>query len=72
MAQSWPLDSQMAVKNKKKLESSKSSIKDLFNDVLNDTKGFKHQITLKVMLKKTSRMVKLNSSQFISIQQQKQ
>ena len=34
------------------LEASKSSIKDLFNDLLNETKGFKYQITLKVMLKK--------------------
>ena len=31
---------------------SKSSIKDLFNDLLNETKGFKYQITLKVSLKK--------------------
>ena len=36
----------------KQLEASKSSIKDLFNDLLNETKGFKYQITLKVMLKK--------------------
>ena len=34
------------------LEASKSSIKDLFNDVLNETKGFKYQITVKVLLKK--------------------
>ena len=34
------------------LEASKSSIKDLFNDLLNETKGFKYQITLKVLLKK--------------------
>ena len=34
------------------LEASKSSIKDLFNDLLNETKGFKYQITLKVVLKK--------------------
>ena len=34
------------------LEASKSSIKDLFSDVLNETKGFKYQITLKVLLKK--------------------
>ena len=30
------------------LEASKSSIKDLFNDLLDETKGFKYQITLKV------------------------
>ena len=34
------------------LEASKSSIKDLFSDLLNETKGFKYQITLKVTLKK--------------------
>ena len=34
------------------LETSKSSIKDMFSDLLNETKGFKYQITLKVMLKK--------------------
>ena len=34
------------------LEASKSSIKDLFNGLLNETKGFKYQITVKVLLKK--------------------
>ena len=34
------------------LEASKSSVKDLFSDLLNKTKGFKYQITLKVTLKK--------------------
>ena len=34
------------------LEASKPSIKDLFNDLLNERKGFKYQITLKVMLQK--------------------
>ena len=34
------------------LEASKSSIKDLFNDLLNETKGFKYQITVKVLFKK--------------------
>ena len=34
------------------LEASKSSIKELFNDFLDETKGFKYQITLKVKLKK--------------------
>ena len=34
------------------LEASKSSIKDLCNDLLNETKGFKYQITVKVLLKK--------------------
>ena len=36
------------------LEASKSSIKDLFNDLLNETKDFKYQITDKVLLKNTS------------------
>ena len=30
------------------LEASKSSIKNLFSDPLNETKGFKYQITVKV------------------------
>ena len=36
----------------KQLEASKSSIKDLLSGLLNETKGFKYQITLKVILKK--------------------
>ena len=54
------------------LEASKLSIKDLFSNLLNETKGFKYQITVKVLLKNTSSMEKLNLLQFISIQQQKQ
>ena len=34
------------------LEASKSSIKDLFIDLLNETRGFKYQITVKVLFKK--------------------
>ena len=36
------------------LEASKSSIKDLLSvsDLLNETKGFNYQITVKVLLKK--------------------
>ena len=34
------------------LKASKSSINDLFSDLLNETKGFKYQITLKSTLKK--------------------
>ena len=34
------------------LEASRSSIKDLLNDLLNETRGFKYQITVKVLLKK--------------------
>ena len=39
----------------KQLEASKSSIKDFSSDLLNERKGFKYQITLKVMLKKYKR-----------------
>ena len=34
------------------LEASKLSIKYLFGDLLNETRGFKHQVTVKVWLKK--------------------
>ena len=34
------------------LEASKSSIKDLFSDLLNETKGFKYQITVQILLKR--------------------
>ena len=34
------------------LEASKSNIKDLFSNLLNEIKGFKYQITVKVLLKK--------------------
>ena len=34
------------------LEASRSSIKNLFNDMLNETSGFKYQITVKVLFKK--------------------
>ena len=34
------------------LEANKLSIKDLLNDLLNETKGFKYQIAVKVLLKK--------------------
>ena len=34
------------------LEASKSSIKNLFCEILNETKSFKYQIPLKVMLTK--------------------
>ena len=54
------------------LEASKSSIKDLFRDLLNETKGFKYQIKLKVRLKNTREMEKLNLLLFILNQQQKQ
>ena len=49
------------------LEASKWSIKDLFNDLLNKTKGFKSQITLKVLLKNTKLTEKLNLDHSLSI-----
>ena len=54
------------------LEESRSVIKDLFNDLLNETKGFKYQITVKVLLKNTNLRKKLNLLQFVLIHQQKQ
>ena len=51
------------------LEASKSSIKDLFSDLLNEKKkDFKYEITVKSLLKNTRSMKKLNLLQFISIQ----
>ena len=37
------------------LESSKPRIKDLFKDLLNEMKGFKYEITVKVLLSKDKR-----------------
>ena len=34
------------------LEASKSSIKDFFQDILNEIKGFKYQMTVKLLLRK--------------------
>ena len=34
------------------LEASKLSIKNLFSDLINEIKGYKYQITVKVLLKK--------------------
>ena len=73
----WVTKSKQLRKNNQKkhpstqLEASKSSVKDLFNDLLDETKGFKYQITLKVQLKNT-KVLKLNLLQFLLIQQQKQ
>ena len=50
------------------LEASTLSIKNSFNDLLNELKGFKYQITVEVLLKNTSIMEKLNLDQFILIQ----
>ena len=38
------------------LEASKSSIEDLFKDLLNEMKGFKYQMTVKVLLSKPKKM----------------
>ena len=38
------------------LEASKLSIEDLFKDLLDEIKGFKYQITFKVLLSKHKRM----------------
>ena len=54
------------------LEASKSSIKGLFNDLFNETKGFKYQITVKALLKYISTIEKLNLLQFLLIHSQKQ
>ena len=54
------------------LEENKSSIKDLFNNLLNETKNFKYMITAKFLLKNTSSMEKMNLLQFILIHSQKQ
>ena len=53
------------------VEASTSSMKDLLNDLVDETKDFKYQITVKILLKNT-KALKLNFLQFISIQQQKQ
>ena len=50
------------------LKASKLSIKNLFNDILNETKGFKYQVTVKALLKNTSSTEKLNFNPFIIIQ----
>ena len=60
------------IKTNCQLNASKSSMKGLFSDFLNETKGFKNQSTVKVLLKRCKLNEKLNFLQFISIQQQKQ
>ena len=49
------------------LEASKTNIKDLFKDLLVETKDFKCQITLKVELKNISLRKRLNFFQFVTI-----
>ena len=45
------------------LEAIKLNIKNLFSDVLNETKGFKYQITVKVLLKKYKHNKKIEFAQ---------
>ena len=49
------------------LEASKLSVKDLLSDLLNKTRGFKCQITVKILLKNISQMEKSNLLLFILI-----
>ena len=53
---SYAMSYKVEIVNKKdlivQLEASRSIIKDLFIDLLNETRGFKYQITVKVLLKK--------------------
>ena len=49
------------------LKAHKSRIKDFFSDLLNETEGYKYQITVKVTLKNTSQMEELNLLHFVSI-----
>ena len=50
------------------LEPNKSSIKDLFKDLLVETNGFKYQITMKVLLRKykENESIKFDSIHFNS------
>ena len=54
-----------------RLEASKQVLRICLVIFLNETKVFKYQIIVKVLLKNTSTMKKLNLLQFISIQWQK-
>ena len=54
------------------LEARKLNIKDLFGDLLNETKGFRYQITVKVLLKNTNPIKKLNLLWFILTHGEKQ
>ena len=72
----YPMSNKVEIIERKdlivQLEASKLNIKALLNDLLNETKGFKYQITVKVLLKNISTMEKLNLLQFILILWQKQ
>ena len=51
------------------LEASKLSINNLFNDLLNELKGFKYQITVEVLFKKYkhNRKIKFRPVYFNSV-----
>ena len=50
------------------LKTSKLNIKNLFSNLLNEIKGFKYQITVKVLLKNTRSIGKLNLDRFVLFQ----
>ena len=50
------------------IEASKLSIKNLFNDLLNELKGFKYQITVEVLLKEYKNIREIEFSWFLLIQ----
>ena len=54
------------------LQDSKSSIEDLFKDLLNEMKGCNYQITVAILLNKAKLMEALNIHLFTLIQQLKQ
>ena len=54
------------------LIASKLNLKNLFSDLLNETKGFKYQVAVKGLLKNTNVIEKLNLPQFILMERQKQ
>ena len=53
------------------LEASKSSTEDLFKDLLNEMKGFKYQMTVKVLLSKHKQNGDMDLHLFFSILQAK-
>ena len=51
-----------------RLEARKLSIKNLFSNLLNETKGFKYQITVEILLKKYKHNGEIELDRFILIQ----
>ena len=54
------------------LQANKSSIDDLFKDLLNEMKGFKYQITVTILLSKVKINGSIDINLFILIQRLKQ